>query len=334
MSKITFSELQAKLADIDVPDEEIASYLTAKPEESKPFAPALRPDPDKVVITTPMEELQVEAAIVSGMLNSFARLRRRKLFNRRVGTDDLPIVYAEGDSWFQFPFLLKDLVDWLQPTHLVWCSSAAGDTLQNMVYDKPDYLKQLTLLADKGHEVSNFLFSGAGNDVVGEDASGEAALSRIVRDYDPNRSIAWHIETDALVDTLAFIEKAYRKVLDDVDREFPTAHFPKLRVVLHGYDKVPTRGVPDGDPDQPFWARGWTSEPLTACGFPDNAKASAIVAALIDRVNTLTAQVCTAYPRAVYANLRDSVPVDKWADELHPTDSGFSKAAAKLRTYL
>lgn len=329
MRKITFSEFRDMLADTDVPDSEIAGYLTADPEQSTPFAPAFVPNPELVTTETALEELQVEAVAVGGMLNSFGRLRRRRRFKQRVGQEQLPIVYAEGDSWFQFPFLIEDVIDHLSPTHLVWCSSAAGDTLQNMVFDKPEYLKQLTRLKDDGHKVSAFLFSGAGNDVVGESADGVAALSRMVRDWNPNRSIEWHIETDALVDTMAFVEKSYRKVLDDVDAEFPG-----LRVVLHGYDRAPTRGVPNPDPDQPIWARPWTSEPLNERGFPDNATASAVVAAILDRVNELTRRICAAYPNAVYADLRGSVPDGQWADELHPTDKGFASATAKLKTFL
>ncbi|MCF7989018.1 MAG: hypothetical protein K9M02_01100 [Thiohalocapsa sp.] len=329
MSKITLSEFQEMLADIDVPDSEIAGYLTADPQRSKPFLPAFGPDPEKVAIASDMEQLQVEAMAVSGMLNSFGRLRRRRRFKKRVGKEDLPIVYAEGDSWFQFPFMIEDVIDHLDSSHLVWCSSAAGDTLKNMVFDDPEYPKQLRKLKQDGHSVSAFLFSGAGNDVVGQDADGVAALSRIVRDYNPNRSIQWHIETDALVDTMAFIEKAYRKVLDDVDEEFPG-----IKVVLHGYDRAPTRGVPNGDPNPPVWAKPWTSDPLTKRGFPDNDIASDVVAAILDRVNELTKGICNAYPHAVYADLRNTVPAGEWADELHPTDNGFAEAAAKLKTFL
>lgn len=68
-----------------------------------------------------------------------------------------------------------------------------------------------------------------------------------MRPFDENQPIAWHIETPALTDTLAFIEKAYLKVLGDIDREFPASKFPKLKVILHGYDRVPTRGSSAGN---------------------------------------------------------------------------------------
>ena len=162
----------------------------------------------------------------------------------------------------------------------------------------------------------------------------QAALSRVVRPYDPRRGTAWHIATPELIDTLALIERAYVTVLEDVERHLPERQFPDLRVVIHGYDHAPTRSLPAGDPDRPLWARDWTGTPLGGLGFPDNAAASRVVAAVVDRVNALTARVCAAYRRAVFADLRGSVPPGEWADELHPTSRGFAAAATRLRRYL
>lgn len=335
MTQISKTEFIAKISDIEVDDAEIAQFLTGRPNADTPFAPVIVPDPEKVVAQNPLEELEVEAAVAGDLVNAFARIRRRRRFNARLDETDVPILYAEGDSWLQFPFLLEDLVDHLSADFRIQCTSEAGDTLENMVFRKPEYLKELTdLIVDRGLEVSAFLFSGAGNDVTGRGPDGTAALERIVRPFDKNRSIAFHIETDALTDTLAFIEKAYRKVFADIDREFPANRFPNLKVVLHGYDRAPTRGVPNGDPHRPSYARDWTGEPLSKLGFPDNATASKVVSALIDRVNELTRRVCDANPRARFADLRDTVPANLWNDELHPTSAGFALAAAKLKKVL
>lgn len=337
MTKISMAALHGMLGDIDTPDATIAPYLTILPELSTPFAPVAVPDPAKVETRGPLDDFQAEAAVGINMMCTWARWRRQRRFERAVEESSKPIVYAEGDSWLQFPFLIDDLVDHLALDHRVWCTSKPGDTLANMVFERDgaEYLGELNrLLVDRRLPVRTFLLSGAGNDVVGEDASGTAALSRIVRPYDAARGIAWHIETPGLVDTLAFIERAYLKVLDDVERSFPERHFPELRIVIHGYDHAPTRSLPAGDPDRPLWARDWTGAPLRDLGFPDNAWASRVVAAVVDRVNALTARVCAAYPRAVFADLRGAVPPSEWADELHPTTSGFAAAARRLRRYL
>jgi len=335
MTKISHSEFLAKISDVAVDDAEIAKYLIGRPTDVTPFGPVLVPNPKKVVAQSPLEELQVEAAVASALVNAFARIRRRKKFEARLDETDTPILYAEGDSWLQFPFLLNDLVDQLSADYRIWCTSEAGDTLANMVFKKPEYLTELNdLMVERKLEVSGFLFSGAGNDVVGKGSDGTSALERIVRPFDAGQSTAWHIETDALTETLARVESAYRKVLNDIDREFPASKFPKLKVILHGYDRVPTRGVPKPDPKRPSYARDWTGEPLRKLGFPDNTEASKVVAALIDRLNETTERVCKAYPRARFADLRGTVPANQWNDELHPTSAGFAKAAAALKKVL
>ncbi len=337
MVKISMADLNGLLGDIDVPDARIATLLTIRPEISTPFGPVAVPDPEKVAIDGPLDAFHAQAAAGTSLLSSWARWRRQRRFDRDLDRVLKPIVYAEGDSWLQFPFLLEDLVDHLATGHHVWCTSKPGDTLAGMVFDRDgaEYVEQLHhLLVDRRLPVGTFLFSGAGNDVVGEDAAGQAALGRVVRPYDRARDTAWHIATPELIDTLALIERAYVKVLEDVERHFPERHFPDLRVVIHGYDHAPTRSLPAGDPDRPIWARDWTGTPLGNLGFPDNAAASRVVAAVVDRVNALTARVCAAYPRAVFADLRGSVPAGEWADELHPTSAGFAAAARRLRIYL
>ena len=333
MAKISMSELYEKLGDVSVSDAEIAKYLTALPGESRPFEPVLTIDRQKVRVG-PLEELQVEAAVASNMISAMARMRRRARFEAGLPGNTKPIMYAEGDSWLQFPFIIKDLIDQLDKNYLICCTSKPGDTLQNMVFESPEYETELhELLVRRKLPVRYFMLSGAGNDVVGA-KNGRSVLADIVRPYDPSQTAAWHIATDALTETLAFIEKAYRQVLDTVDARFPASKYPELRVVMHGYDYSPTRGVPKSDKKRPFWARDWTGEPLRNLGFPSNEKASEVIAELIDRLNSLTATTAAAYGRAVYCNLRSSVRKDEWADELHPTDKGFKAAAKKLRSFL
>jgi hypothetical protein len=335
--KITVSDLEEMLANVEIDDEDIAKYLTAEPDESAPLTPRVFPDRDKVEIRNELDEMRVEAALAFGSLARIDRWRRQQRFDRdlrRAGSNIPPVIYAEGDSWFQFPFMLRDLVNQLSASHLVWCTSEAGDTLEKMVFKAPEYLNELhRLLVERQLPVRYFLFSGAGNDVVGLDENGRPALAAIVRDHDSSRSVEWHIETPALVDTLAYIEKAYRKVLDDVDMHFHH-RFPELKVVIQGYDYSPTRSVGGPDRNRPVWARDWTGEPLREKGFPNNAEATKVVAALIDRLNAMTKTVCQAYgARAVHADLRGSVGGNQWIDELHPSNEGFGAAAARLRQY-
>jgi hypothetical protein len=160
-------------------------------------------------------------------------------------------------------------------------------------------------------------------------------LEEILKPYDATKSPAWHIETPQCDAILDYIAKGYRKLFDSLEKHFEILAFPDLKVYIHGYDYVQVRSLPNGDPKRKFWAANWTGDPLKARGFIDNKTGSAVMQALMDRLNETTQKVCDAYPdRAVYVNLRGAVPPDQWADELHASSAGFSKAATVFRTHL
>ncbi|HOT82371.1 MAG TPA: hypothetical protein PLQ12_03605, partial [Candidatus Defluviicoccus seviourii] len=141
-------------------------------DASGAFAPSVVPNPDLV-------ERAEEQRGVMDWANSLARTRRHLRFNRRLNTGvALPVLVSEGDSWFQFPVFLEDVIDCLGDDYLIWSVDAAGDTLQNMVIDNPEYLDALDTQRDR---VRAFLFSGAGNDIVGEDSDGVPVIEKIVR---------------------------------------------------------------------------------------------------------------------------------------------------------
>lgn len=314
-------------------------YLTAEPNDAAPLAPRVTPDRQKVEIASSMDEMRAESAFASSSMSRVDRWRRRQRFLRGLNDPKLrrnPIIYAEGDSWFQFPFFLQDIVNHLSREHLVWCTSAAGDTLRNMVYDDPEYLKELAdLLLNRGLPVRYFLLSGAGNDVVGLDANGKSALDSIVNPYVPGKKAKDQINETELKKVLGTISKSYEDVLKAVEQHFPARDFPDLKVVIHGYDRSPTRSVERPDANRPVWARDWTGEPLRRKGFPNDAEASAVVSELIDRLNEMTKALCEKFaPRAIHADLRDSVGQGRWVDELHPTSQGYGAAANRLRSVL
>lgn len=335
--KITLEELEAKLLDIDVPDRELRAYFTGDRRRSRAFEPRVRPDPRRVE-TRAAEEALVEAASAMDWGNRFARWRRRMRFRRRLlTTPDPRILVAEGDSWFQFPILIDDVVDQLDRQWLVSCRSEAGDTLQRMVFDVPEYMLDLEELRGR---VTAFIFSGGGNDVVGEDVAGHrSVLVGLLRPFEPGRPAEWYVDTDAFRDKLAFCERAYRRVIEEVGREHPG-----LPVILHGYDRaIPFAGT--GDPRDPSWARPdeWLAGPMAAAplGITSSQLQREIVAVMINRLNEAQRRLCGgnvaggAFPQAYHVDVRGLLPdIAGWADELHPTDAGFAQVAAAFQRVL
>lgn len=335
--KITLQELQLLYEDPSTSKSVLSDYILGASEKSRPFSPGLIPDPSKVDTGISGTDTEVRAALVGDLVLSWERERRRRQFEEDiVKRPDLEILYFEGDSWCQFPLYIDELYDQLRQTYNIYCTSRAGDTIQGMIYKGPEYLKYLReLIHLRGLKLHGFVFSGAGNDVVGKGKSGKPVLEEILKPFDPRQSPEWHIETPECDAILQYIANGYRKLFDSVEERFEILAYPNLKIYIHGYDYVRVRSLPIKDPHRKPWAANWTGDPLRAKGFIDNEIGSSVIKALINRLNTITKDVCAAYPdRAVYVDLRGSVPPNEWADELHATSGGFQKAAQAFSKYL
>ncbi|MGV6875320.1 hypothetical protein ACUSIJ_21830 [Pseudochelatococcus sp. B33] len=322
--KIPLAEARRMVLDPTVPDYVVRSLFTADPDRSQPFSPAIVFDPDVVAVEPP--EYVLEGARVMNWANELASFRRRnKFLVRQDGADPRPVLVSVGDSWFQFPIFLSDVIDQLDDSYTIWSLDAAGDTLANMVLTEKRHLAGLRRWAGKARAL---LLSGSGNDIVGEDPDGIPALVKIVRPFEAGRAAAWYIDTSEFRRRLAALEACFRETFESVAREFPG-----LPVICHGYD----RAIPAGpnDPRHPLWAKQdeWLAGPLSrSLGIRDPQLQRAIVAALIDRLNDMLASLCGGnrpggrFPNAWYVDVRGKVQ-GRWADELHPTDAGFSDVA-------
>jgi hypothetical protein len=333
IERITLDELEAKMADPDTRPEELRPYLLRDDDNSKPLAPAFRPNPETVEIP----EDDFLAGFAGDWANGLARRQRRRAFERAGVGDPRPILVSEGDSWFQFPFFLEDTIDKLSGNYRIWSADAAGDTLQNMVFDKPEYAQALDAQRDR---FKAFLLSGAGNDIVGDDGAGSSVLEKIVLAFSPDQAEAkFYITNDHFEEKLAFVEKAYRTVLDHMKE-----NFPDRPVLLHGYDYALPGGY-EGDARKPFYAEPnqWMGRYLGGekLGFKDHLFQAKIIRAMIDRLNEVQIKLCGGnhqggvYPNAYHVDIRGLLPRDAdWNDELHPTNASFLKVAQRFHDTL
>jgi hypothetical protein len=330
VDRITYDELEAMLRDPDVPDDRIAPYLTVDEEDSSAFDPRVVPDREKVELG-PEGEFRTENAM--RWANDVARWRRAARFRRRLPGSDLPVLVSEGDSWFQFPFLVEETVDQLGEDHLVWSLDAAGDTAENMVNRRPEYMKGLQ--AQKRNGLAGFLFSAAGNDVIGEDALGSPVLLRLLKQHDPDRDAAWHVDQAELARVLTFLEDCYRTVVRTVRADEDLARLP---VFVHAYDYAIPGGQP-GDPRRPRWAAQdkWLGKPLRERGIEDAGLQREIIRILIDATYDMLARVAgdPARTGVHVVDVRGTLPqVTDWADEIHATDAGYRRVADRFRAVM
>lgn len=330
MARISMAELQRLMRDPAVPESELQQYFTIAASASRPFAPGVIPDPARVAVEPPSDPL--EAAMLGSWANGLSRLRRQEKFQARVASGDArAVLVSEGDSWFQFPVFLEDVIDHLAGEFNIWSVDAAGDTLQKMVIDDAEYMQALW---ERQPAVRAFLFSGGGNDIVGADRDGSSFVARIVRRFEPGRPAEWYLETPAFGQRLGFIEGCYRAVLTNVAAAFPT-----LPVICHAYDySIP--GAPD-DPRNPIWAGPdqWIGRPLRSLGIADPQLQRDIVRLMIDRLTGRLQALCGgnnpggAFPNAWLVDARAAVGT-RWADELHPTNEGYGLVAARFAAVL
>lgn len=329
MDKISYEKYRAMLIDPETPDEEILEYSKIVPGK-KAFAPELVANPDRVKMSE--DELEAENAMRIG--NALARWRRNRRVEKALKRgDERPLLVAEGDSWFQFPLLIKEVVDQLGKDHLVWCVSAAGDTAGNMVFASPEYMDALRRHKRK---VAGFLFSAAGNDIIGEDEGATdrtPALINILKRPAEEGSTepADYIDIAVLGEKLAFLREAYEKMIGDI-RDDPA--FDALPIFIHGYD-IPFPYPWKDDKRNPYWADKdqWLGSAFKHHGIdsPDLRRQilKLLIDALYDMFNKLAGD---PEQTGIYVvDCRNAMPkVTDWADEIHGTSEGFEKVAKRF----
>ena len=331
MLKITYSEYLELIRNPDITDEELLEYSTIERGRGG-FDFILIPNPEKVEMTD--ADIQFESAMQIG--NGAARFRRQLKFHRRkLFGSDLPVLVEEGDSWHQFPFLIKEVVDQLEDDYLIWSVGAAGDTAENIVYGSVEYMKALMKNKD---DVQAFLFSAAGNDIIGEDPITEkAALFDLLKDYNgDNLDIEGHIDLPLLDQKMKYLENAYISVITNIRSK---AEFKKLPIIVHGYDYVFPYPWSDNDQRNPIYAKKneWLGEPLDQHNFPQDQYELRrnLIKYMIDRLYIMLEELSSVYSNVYVVDCRNAMPnLEDWNDEIHGTSEGFQKVAERFRSAL
>jgi hypothetical protein len=330
--------LQSIIDQPHIPEEALAEFFTVAPVQGQSFASGIRLRDD---IASGIKSSDAGfAPNLMGSANDFCRWRRRHIFKkRRDAGDRSPLLLAEGDSWFHFPVFLRDVVLQLSADHLIWPLGAAGETLDHMVYGRgkgqaPAYLRAL---AEWGSSVRAFLFSGGGNDLIGEEPDGVSALTKFVRPHEPGRPAAWHLDTPEFARRIVLYEASYRHMIAEV-----AARQPNLPIVVHAYDYVYPCPFDRRDRRRPHWiARDkYFGAVFPQLGIADVNLQVAILRQVIDAMNAIQRKLAGGnvvgggFAQVFHVDLRGTLGFDDWADELHPTNAGYAKISEKFRRTL
>jgi hypothetical protein len=248
------------------------------------------------------------------------------------------VAVAEGDSWFDYPPHL-DLIDHLQALGYVnvWRESRYGHTLEGM------WQEQLpgTLAVIREHRPDVFLLSCGGNDIMGANGGVFGSYLRPAA----SRSTAADPYLERAGIKAAFEERFRPQLKDIFEQVLDTAAAvgkPDLRIFVHGYDY----GFPDGRAlfghTVPGLVPGpWLAPALRDHGYlkslrPSAAEIRAGQAALkeaIDAYNVFLQRLADEFDgNVVHVDFRGLLPDRKrhWANETHPTASGFALLARRM----
>lgn len=305
----------------------------------------------------PINKSEADIGMI-GKLNRRAQKRKNDIFFKKIKEgqrNQLKVILAEGDSWFEFPIYLKDILDNLiheNPDFGVYSLAYGADWLSNIIYEGK-YIEDFKII-----NPDVFLISGGGNDLVG---GNRLALMVCLKDSnfyyqdkkeEINNTIKGYECTDAekrrLLNGVSFLNKEfyglvktfhlqYMKIIIGINRNQKNQKKP-IRIITHGYD-YPIPSFDKGFGFNPiksmkplvktFLGVGkWLKQPLLLAGITDENDQKDILFAMIYIFNEMLIEVGKNFENVFHIDCRNAVnPKKGWFDELHPESYEFKKIA-------
>ncbi|MDB6178708.1 N-acetylmuramoyl-L-alanine amidase [Paracoccus sp. Z330] len=264
------------------------------------------------------DELAAEGFESDAALNWANRIARsRRLVDYRVkmltGFSG-PQIVSEGDSWFQYPLLLSDIIDnFIAQNDLATYSlGAAGDLVEHMAIRR-EYHRAL---GTTGARV--MVLSGGGNDLLGD-----GRLFDLLRPYHSGATADDLLDMPSLQAASQQILGYYARILADV-----RMNHPGVMIFGHGYDT-------------PFPRKGKKhfGKPFEKAGIPLPVGRD-VIRMIVEYFRERLVDLADQFPNFRFVDLTGTVGEhpNSWFDELHPQDTGFAKATEPLlsavRTHL
>ena len=236
---------------------------------------------------------------------------------------DWPVIISEGDSWFSFPVhanTIDDLDEMAKRKISLLRLEASGDKALRIIggSQKAQLAKFLQL-----YPVNALLFSGGGNDVVGED------LLPLLNHWQAGMTWQDCINETTTKGRFDRLRSAY---LDLV--HLRNENRPDCRIYIHGYDWA----IPSGK-GAVLWGikvGPWMKKYFVQKFINDPAMQRAIIHELLRRFNEMLDGIAQDPQNLNVVRVETSVTLaeNEWNDELNPTRNGFKKIAAKFREKL
>jgi hypothetical protein len=309
------------------------------------------------------EKFILELSAVDGMLRRFNLIKnnnRNYEFSKKIrkGFRDLDdkkkkIILAEGDSWFNYPIILTDIIDRIrmESNFALYSLAAGGDWFLNMLSGR-EYVEELSIL-----HPDVFLISGGGNDLVGSKRLAAIVDPRGNSNEFDESEWAKKLITDAnqtstpldvekfttglqylskdFFALLMFFHLQYYSLIDGIlGKPDKPGKFSGLKIITQGYDYARPSHAKGFGPKLLNWYipfvrlflghGSWLKEPLQLRGIPDEAELhQKIVYSMIYLFNEMMIDIGRVFrekrnqPNVFHIDSRGSVGIDGWVDELH-----------------
>lgn len=297
---ITLDELFRRLGDDGVSSDQIRPYILPVPSSTGRIDPEFQPNP---ALVTGLER-GLEGGFLVASLNAHSRGRRLRAYRERIATGWTgPKIVSEGDSWFQYPVFLRDIIDHLMEDHAVLSLDAAGDTLAGMV-------AQNEVIRTVAREQAQALLLSAG----GNDLFQNGTIANLIEPV--REGLAASDLVGARFDAfVAQIMADYRAMILRI-----LAAHPDLRIFVHGYAAAFSR------------MDRWIGRPLRAKGVMPATVQNQVIELMLVRFNAAQRRLVSDPSmggRVFHVDLTGlGRSPDDWHDEIH-MDSTQNALAAK-----
>jgi hypothetical protein len=250
-----------------------------------------------------------------------ANLAMRARLAKTLGVTERPLnLFAQGDSWFDYPLPVfggpSDVVAHLRKLPSlapeILSMAVAGEAAEQMfgVQKLHELIKHLTSAADGPFDA--ILLSAGGNDIAGDQF--RLWLNDSGADAPPSAGLNL-----PRLDAILTVVKAGYDDLITVRNKIA----PEMPIFAHSYDfAIPGKGGVCGKGP-------WLEPGLTDRGWKD-AAATQIVHDLLERFAKMLDDMAGASPHFIHVKTQGTIKSDEWDNELHPKPNGFAKITAKF----
>ena len=286
-------------------------------------------------------EISDASSGLMGWANARGHQHRLKKYRKKIkkghrmgsGAKGNKVILAEGDSWFLFPFLIREIIDWLSKLddrNAIYSIAYAGDWLTNIIYEGK-YIEELDV-----HQPDAFLISGGGNDLLG-DTKLAVMLKKPDALESPSTNPKDYVRTDFYSFVLT-IKIMYFLIFDSIKG---SSKFDQMTIITQGYDYAFPRR-PKFQWSRPlsflsgiYGSGEWLAEPMDLIGIPDERTGAEydtlrrdIIKYMIDAINEMFIDVGTHYTNVFHIDCRGVAPLVKdWFDEIHLKKKRFKQIA-------